>query len=647
MTEEAGKHLAYRRVNLWCMLVVLSVISFQGRTALAETGEFSENPPARFAINLMSTQTLNEPGSLPRVETSATHQIYNIAVEIDGTTWHRLRLGFFASEEDAAAALPGLHDDYPDAWIARVSDREQELFASNSTARSPDKSGSTGPGTTDPSDVTVLAESNAGPGPEPYTDSLQVDALRHQPTIMETTTTEVLSPLMDVVRRADERRPDDQFQTLFFNRPLTIGGKYEASPEHRANYNLDGDEDRDLTRVNQELRLEMLYEVDPRLAVFLEPQVLHRWDRKSGRDDESEFEVRRGQSWIYYSLWPESGLALQIGRQNLKERRSWWWDVDLDAARLHFRRATVVAELGIAKEVFPVSLDDLDDDIPPEQEDVTRGFGRWKWQWANLQNLEFFWLSERDRSGSYQDNVVIPEDREDILDADLDWLGARAIGRWKKKPLGTFFYWADVASVRGTEVLTEFSELGNGLIEANETRQVDIRGWAIDAGLTLRPRKNRQLSFTASYAVGSGDDDPDPLRDRSFRQTGLNTNKGKHRGVTRFRYYGELLRPELSNLRVLTFAIGRQFLSASSMDLAYHNYRQVYADTVLRSARISTPLTGENRDVGDEIDLVIGIEEWRHWELKFIGSVFRAGDAYGPGAQERAYRADMQLKYIF
>ena len=83
------------------------------------------------------------------------------------------------------------------------------------------------------------------------------------------------------------------------------------------------------------------------------------------------------------------------------------------------------------------------------------------------------------------------------------------------------------------------------------------------------------------------------------------------------------------------------------MDLVYHSYQQVYADTILRSARIDTPLTGENRDVGDEIDLVVGLEEWRNWELKFIGSVFFAGDAYGPGARERAYRADLQLKYIF
>lgn len=628
------------------MVLVLAMVSgFPDRTAIAEAGEYGENSPTLYAINLMSTQQRMEPASFPTVRTAPTRKLYTTAVYIDGTTWYRLRLGFFASEADARLALAGLQDEYPDAWITGVSDYEQDFSARNITARDTDEPGSTGRGTSAQSDVTAQTRPASDSGLAPNSDSLQVDDQSlQQLTITETMTSETRSPLMDIARRQDERRPDDQFQTLLFNRPLTIGGKYEVSPEHRANYDLNSDDERDLTRVNQDFRLEMLYEHGPTLAVFLEPQILYRWDRRSDRGDDSEFEIRRGQSWIYYSFLPDSGLALQVGRQNLKERRSWWWDADLDAARLYFRRPTIVAELGIAKEVFPISLDD---DIPAEQEDVTRGFARWKWKWANLQNLEFFWLSERDRSGSYEDNIVIGEDREDPRDAELDWLGARAIGRWKTKSLGTLFYWTDVATVTGIEDLTDFSDTGDGLIEANGSRRVNVRGWAIDTGLTLRPRKNRQLSFTASYAIGSGDDDPDPLHDRSFRQTGLNSNKDKNRGVTRFRYYGELLRPELSNLRVLTFAIGRRLLSASSVDLVYHNYQQVYADTILRSARIDLPLTGENTDIGDEIDLVIGIEEWQQWEMQFIGSVFFAGDAYRAGGREKAYRADLQLKYIF
>lgn len=646
MPSKAGNYLACRRIeSLFKVLTVFAVIGFQSESALAETSEHVDSPAGKFVINLMSTLDAKPPVSFASVATAPGQQVYSSTVEIDGRTWYRIRLGFFATKTDAAAALSRLKDDYPDAWIARVSDRESEKFADKIGTRDSVRRESTGTIATASSATTVRADPGKGPGPESLADdsspggeSLQQSGSADTPGVKSR------DPLRNLVRRQDERRPDNQFQTYLFNRPLTIGGKYEVSPEYRNNYNLDSGDERNLTRVNQEFRLEMLLEYSRSLVMFLEPQLVHRWDRRSDREEESEFDLRRGQSWIYYAFWPDAGLALQVGRQNLQERRSWWWDADLDAARLHFSSPTVLAELGIAKEVFPISLDD---DILADQEDVTRGFARWDWQWADRQNLELFWLSERDRSGSFEEGVPVREELVDVRDAELDWLGARAIGRWKTKPLGTLFYWTDVARVHGSETLTDFSETGDGLFLPGASRQVDVRGWAVDAGVTLRPRKNRQLNFTASYAIGSGDDGSDVTLDRSFRQTGLNSNKDNYRGVTRFRYYGELLRPELSNLQVLTFAMGRRFLSASSLDLVYRNYRQVYANSILRSARINAPLNGEDRDVGDEIDLVIGVEEWRNWELKIIGSIFLPGSAYGPNAGEKAYRADLQLRYIF
>ena len=599
------------------MAALVAFGSLNGRPAQADTTPHADRQTGNFAINLSSTLKSRDPGSLPQVASGPGEKIYETTAEIEGKTWYRLRLGLFATRADANARLAQLLDDYPQAWVTRVADYERQRFAENTSHG--EAAEQTSP---------KLASREA-PQREEYPEDVQAPAAK---------------PMSNLVRRQDERRPDDQFQTLFLNRPLTIGGKYEMSPERRVNYNLDSEEDRDLTRVNQEFRLELLYEFGPSLTTFLEAQFFQRLDRKDGRQNQSEFETRRGQSWIYYSFLPDAGLALQIGRQILQENRSWWWDAELDAIRLHFSGTAVNAEVGVAEEVFPVSIDD---DLAADLEGVTRLFGRWNWQWAIDQHLELFWLSERDRSGAPQENIDIPEELEDTRDAELDWIGARVTGRWKAKRVGKFYYWTDMASVRGTEHLTDFADIGDGFIEVADSRELDVRGWAVDAGVTLRPRFDRELSLTARYAVGSGNDQPDSSRDHSFRQTGINTNKDKFRGVARFRYYGELLRPELSNLRVLTFAVGRRFLSASSLDLLYHNYRQVYADTTLRAPRIDAPLNGADRDVGEEIDLVLGIEEWRRWELKFIGSVFFPGDAYGPTSGEKAYRGDLMLRYIF
>ena len=610
MPSAVGKNLVYGRIRSLCRALALFVlIGLQSQVALAEAD--ADAPVGKFVINLTSTLDATAPVDFASVPIAPGQQVYRTTVDVDGRTWHRVRLGFFATQADATAALSELRDDYPDAWVSRASDRELGMFADT----------------------------------EPTTDSSTANsASSREPDGVEAARAESRDPLRNLVRRQDERRPDDQFRTYWFDRPLTIGGQYEVSPEHRDNFNLDSDDDRNLTRVNQEFRLEMLYEYSPSLIMFFEPQLVHQWDQRSDREDDSELDLRRGQSWIYWAFWQDAGLALQVGRQNLQERRSWWWDADLDAARIHYSSATVLAELGIAKEVFPVSLDD---DILPDQEDVTRGFARWDWQWAGLQHLEFFWLSERDRSGSPEEGVPVDQDLVDVRDAELDWFGARAIGRWKTKPLGTLFYWTDVAHVSGNETLTGFTETLDGQFSPGAASQVDVRGWAVDAGLTWRPRKKRHLNFSASFAMGSGDDGSDSTLDRSFRQTGLHSNKDNYRGVTRFRYYGELLRPELSNLQVMTLAFGHRFLSASSLDLVYRNYRQVYASTTLRSARIRAPLNGLDTDVGDEIDLVIGVEEWRNWELSIVGSLFLPGDAYEPNADEKAYRADVRVRYIF
>ena len=58
-------------------------------------------------------------------------QLYGSEVIVDGRTWYRLRLGFFATEEEAEAALATLRADYPDAWVVRVSANEKEAAAIN------------------------------------------------------------------------------------------------------------------------------------------------------------------------------------------------------------------------------------------------------------------------------------------------------------------------------------------------------------------------------------------------------------------------------------------------------------------------------------------------------------------------------------
>ena len=107
---------------------------------------------------------------------------------------------------------------------------------------------------------------------------------------------------------------------------------------------------------------------------------------------------------------------------------------------------------------------------------------------------------------------------------------------------------------------------------------------------------------------------------RSFHLQDNNVHFG---GVDRFRLYGELLDPELSNLHIVTVALGLRILSKSSIEFLYHHYRQVRRADFLRDHDFKRDPNGLSRRIGDEWDLVIGIEEWEHVEVELIGALAR------------------------
>ena len=114
---------------------------------------------------------------------------------------------------------------------------------------------------------------------------------------------------------------------------------------------------------------------------------------------------------------------------------------------------------------------------------------------------------------------------------------------------GDLSYWADAAIVMGREKLLELADtaIKRKLVTSRTNRRV--RGWAIDLGLRWDSPLPGQPMFTLGYAVGSGDRSPERGSDRAFRQTGLQSNDEE------FRTYGEILRPELSNLSIPVLAV--------------------------------------------------------------------------------------------
>jgi hypothetical protein len=158
---------------------------------------------------------------------------------------------------------------------------------------------------------------------------------------------------------------------------------------------------------------------------------------------------------------------------------------------------------------------------------------------------------------------------------------------------------------------------------------------------------NARPTVWFGWASGSGDGNTDDGVDRAFRQTGLQENKARFGGVKRFHYYGELFRPELSNLAVGSLGASVRFLKNSSADLVLHSYRQRHASARIRDNRLDRNPTGNSRDLGRELDLIFSFRESRAVEFIATLAAFRAGSAFGEKSGEKAYYVELGMTINF
>jgi len=447
-----------------------------------------------------------------------------------------------------------------------------------------------------------------------------------------------ISPAIVLTRQQDDRRPGQQLKVELFGRPLTIGGEVGVTPRYRNNFNLNPSRNRDRVRLDTEAQLELFYPWNANLAFFLEGQASYEQNLYRGSSSRlgSEIQLRRGQSWVFWGDIAESGINFQVGRQNIRETREWWWDDDLDAVRVSFDRPFIHFEAAVAEQLVPVSTSD--NGIDAEKNDVLRILSRFNWQWDARHALDLFMLYQNDHSKRDSIGDRFPDESTDPVDGNLSWLGLRTMNKFSSSDFGEFDLWIDSAWIDGDERMADFDDTDiDGISVVDSLSSKSISGWALDFGLTWELPIAWRPALTFGYAVGT----------RDFRQTGLQDNNNRFRSVNRFRYYGELLRPELANLHIWTVAATLPILENSSITALYHYYRQVDARPLLRNARLNTDPNGVNTSIGHEWDLIIGLEEWQNLELEFVAALFKAGAAYGPFTGNIAFNAVFKVNYNF
>lgn len=446
--------------------------------------------------------------------------------------------------------------------------------------------------------------------------------------------------------RIDDRRPEQPFTLLPFGVPVQFTGSWEYSDESRANFDLNDTRARDRRVRENEVELETRVLAGANTSVFLQAVGLYesRRTEQSGAPQYTH-SFERGQSWVKFDRLGGTAWALQAGRVALLERRSWWWDDDLDALRLSYGGTSWRLDTGVARELARVSS--AQRSIDPAERGVVRWFGQAGWRWARRNALELFWLDVHDRSGAAAPGALFPsEDDTDPSDLRARWIGLRASGEWRPAGGPRLIYWADGALLRGYEQLTSFATDADDRATAGATGRRRLRSSAFDVGATLAGPWSWRPSITAGFARGSGGVRDDTL-DENFRQTGLQENKARFAGVKRLRVYGEVLQPELSNLAVTTVGTGVRFLANSSAELVWHRYRQIRPDTSIAGARLAQDPLGIDSDIGQALDLFFAVREWRSAELTLKLSGFRPGKAFPADRRDPAHAVEFGVALNF
>lgn len=438
----------------------------------------------------------------------------------------------------------------------------------------------------------------------------------------------------------DDVRPDDQLTINLLGKPLIIGGQLEGDVRSRIGYDLGRNRQRDQLDLGGQAQLEAIWLPSQSLVGFVAARATGDFAAKDPKGSAaSQAGVALDEFWLLKTNLFQTPFAIQAGRQRFQDKRKFWWDDNLDAVRLHYfgSKVTGFAGIGQTRTNF-ATLGKID----PEDRRLTRYLGNLSWRWSKNNFLELYGLHQDNRAARFSVGESVRRDTDDDKDAKLTWVGARARGCIKPGVVRRLCYWGDVVQVRGTELQYDLKRLDATRVIVARVSPRRVRGRAYDLGASIELPFAFRPWLTLGVAQGSGDPPGTPGVDGAFRQTGLQGNNGKFRGLTRFRYYGEVLRPNLSNIRITTAALGTPIGKTIWVEALWHNYRQSYADNRISGSKLDIDPNGKGRNLGNEFDVVMSYRPSPAWELELTTGAFKAGSAFG--AQEGNWAGLVEVK---
>ncbi len=414
---------------------------------------------------------------------------------------------------------------------------------------------------------------------------------------------------------------DDQKAVPFsvqVNDNLRLGGGVSGGLEFDDEYDLTRTVQRDRTKTALDGKLDALWLFDDNASYAMFEVNTGRADTMSlsGPDTHREaLQVARA----FGSLHVANHLQLLLGRQDFSEERKWLYNEVLDGVRLMYVDGDFETDAGTSVGRQVAAENNATEDTVLFNLNVRYHLDT---DWV----LAGYALKRRD---------------DTIFDHEPQLFGIRSLA----DPRYGLGHWGELSFARGH---SQFGVNAAGVNSSRLDAVEDIHGWAFDIGAMYTIRGALRPAFAIGYAFASGE--KDSSTHQGYRQSGYQDNSDKFGGVTSVRYYGELFRPELTNLAVFTAAATVRPFADASISLVYHTFTQDFANQQgpfndLRFSSSGSAPNGRDPHLGDEIDIIFGYRAARQVTLEVAGSHFEPGPAFNN--QDAANKLDFTARFSF
>jgi hypothetical protein len=299
-----------------------------------------------------------------------------------------------------------------------------------------------------------------------------------------------------------------------------------------------------------------------------------------------------------------------LGRKYLKDDRGWYYKTSLDMIGMSNKNDLLLYEIYAGTRLNKNTMAYDPNEVATNLKGVKFLIGHVSYEFMKDNTVEGFYVYEDNKNASKK----------------LNWTGIRVQGDVPQSNNNMLSYWGDVATMSGTYL------------------QQPEQGIGTDFGAKYYFTQHYS-AVAASLAYGSGGSN-------LYMQPSFTNNRSNYLSKdVSFRYYGEFLQPELSNMYISSLYFLHNFEKNQNKTgiIALHNYTQERASSSNYNATNKTVNpSGKTTDIGNEIDLVLHYDLFENSYWRFSTGYFIGGKAFDKKVKQKdGWNAQVYYKYLW